>query len=215
MLEQLSEVLVHLVGQFGYLGVFVASMAESFFIPVPAEVIAFTAGYYAKSNGDLGLLALMCVITTAGNYVGATVFYGATRKGAEKFLPRFIDRWGPFLLISNEEVEKAERLFHKHGGKMVFFSKFLPVVKNLIDFPAGLSKMPFGLYSFYTLAGSFIRNVIYCLIGYFVYESKDQIFSLFAPIEKLLLLVLAVGLIVYIIKIIFRVRQLSIERKAN
>ncbi len=213
MLEQLSLTLVQLIGQFGFIGVFLASTLESFFIPVPAELIAFTAGYYARSSGDLMTLAIMCIVTTLGNYVGAAVFYTVCRRGAETFLPRFIDRWGPFLLISNEDLDKAQTLFKKHGGKMVFFSKFLPVIKNLIDFPAGLSQMPFTTYSTYTIAGSLIRNVIYATVGYFVYEAKDQIFAVFQPIERFLLLALGIAIAVYVIRIIFRIRQLELEKR--
>jgi len=214
MLEQLSEIFIHMVDQFGFIGIFIASTAESFFIPIPAEVIAFTAGYYARSSDNLWMLAFMIIITTLGNYVGAAVFFAACRRGARAFLPKFIDRWGPFLLISHEEVEKAENLFAKHGKKMVFFSKFIPVVKNLIDFPAGLSKMPFAEYTIYTIAGSLIRNAIFCFIGYFIYEAKDQIFTFMKPVEKLVLVALVVLGIVYILKVIFRIRQLSIERKS-
>jgi membrane protein DedA with SNARE-associated domain len=213
MLAQLSDLLIQLVNQFGYVGVFLASTLESFFIPLPGEVIAFTAGYVARSQESILALILMSIFITLGNYVGSVGFYFITRRGAETFLPRFIDRWGPFLLITQEDMDKVERLFAKHGGKMVFFSKFVPGVKNLIDFPAGVSKMPFLTFSFYTLLGSFIRNVILCGVGYFAYSIKDQVIAILSPIEKLVLIVLAVAIVIYVGRVVFRIRQLSIERK--
>jgi membrane protein DedA with SNARE-associated domain len=213
MLEQIATALEQLVLQTGYIGIFIATVVESFFAPIPSEIILVSAGYASKSSGGLPTLVIMCIFAALGNYVGTLPFYLISRMGAKSFLPKFIDRWGPFLLISNKDLEKAEKLFHQRGRSMVFFARLIPGIRSLIAFPAGVSKMPILSYTIFTLLGSLSWNLFLGGIGFFAYDAKDQIFALLAPVEKIILALIIIVVVLYSGNVIYQIRKMLIARK--
>jgi membrane protein DedA with SNARE-associated domain len=80
---------------------------------------------------------------------------------------KFADsKLGHLLLLSREKVEKAEIYFNKHGKISTFIGRLIPGIRQLVSIPAGLSKMHFGWFLFYTFLGAGIWNCVLALIGY-------------------------------------------------
>lgn len=214
MLEQISELLVQLLDQVGYLGLFIATFIESFFPPIPSEIVLLTAGFYANtSQGGLVTLVAMSFVGALGNYFGTLPFYGISRFGANTILPRFLQRWGPYLLISSNDLKKAERFFAKRGEVTIFISRLIPGVRSLISFPAGLSKMNFPRYTFFTLLGSFAWNMLLSTLGYFAYANREEIFAILTPIEKVILAIIVIIILFYLYKVFAQVRELRKQQK--
>lgn len=209
MLEQIANLLVQLVNTTGYLGVFVATVAESFFAPIPSEIILPTAGLAAHDAGGITALLLVCIVAALGNFVGTLPFYLISFFGSKSILPKLINRWGAYLLLSNEDLRKAERLFSKRGEVMVFFSRLIPGIRSLIAFPAGIAKMPFIRYTLFTLFGSFLWNLLLAGVGYVAYDFKDELFSFLQPVEKIVLFIILACVFVYVFKVVSRVRELK------
>lgn len=212
MLSQLLTFLEQLINQLGPIGLMFAAAVESFFPPIPSEFFLVTAGLSSRAQGGLVYLLILCVAASIGNYLGTLPFYIVSRWGAETFLPKFLDKWGPFLLISNKDLARAHRLFERRGAKVVFFAKLIPGIRSLIAFPAGVSKMNFTIYSIYSLLGSLVWNLILGLIGYFAYDAKDAILELFSPFEKIILAVLIATVIFYILNIFYQIRKRRFSR---
>lgn len=207
MLEEITNWLLQLLDSIGLLGVFFATAIESFFAPIPSEIILVTAGLYAKAEGGGVTLVILSVVAALGSFVGTLPFYLISRFGVNTFLPKFLDRWGKYLLISNADLEKANLLFKKRGPLMVFVSRLIPGVRSLIAFPAGAAKMNFLNYTFFTLLGSFCWNIFLSGIGFLAYDYKDQIFQLLKPVENLVLIILVVLFLVYLYKVVEEVRK--------
>lgn len=205
MLEEISNILVNLVDSIGAAGIFIASVVESFFPPIPSEVVLISAGFNASERNALELIPLFSVAAAVGNFVGTLPFYLVSRYGAETFLPKFLDKWGKFLLISNADLERVEKLFQKRGNIAVFLSKLIPGIRSIVAFPAGLSKMNFFKYTVFSILGSLVWNTFLILVGYVAFEQKDKIFELLKPFEVLVLGALILILIVYFVKIILNI----------
>lgn len=215
MLREISEFLVRLLESTGLFGLFFATVIESFFAPIPSEIVLFTAGYFANDNGGFPMLLLLCVVASLGNFVGTLPFYLLSRFGSEKYLPRFINKWGPYLLISNEDLAKSQKFFEKRGSITVFFARLIPGVRSLIAFPAGLSKMNTTKYTFYTLLGSFLWNLLLGGIGFWAFDRKEEFFAILDPVSNIIIALIAIVLVVYVIKIILNVRSLKREAKST
>lgn len=216
MLEQIANVLTQLVQQTGYIGIFLATMLESFFAPIPSEVILPTVGLAAKETGLFSTVLIASVVAALGNYVGTLPFYYISRIGADSLLPRLINKYGAFILISMDDIRKAEQLFAQRGRSMVFFSRLIPGIRSLIAFPAGISKMHFGTYTLFTLLGSFIWNFILITVGFVAYDHMDQIFALLKPVETLVIIIILVAIAIYLYKVTRKILELRrLNRSTN
>lgn len=209
MLEQITIALLSLLDKVGYIGVMVATAIESFFPPIPSEIILVTAGAYAQSQGSIFALVLVAIFASVGNYLGTLPFYLISRFSADNLLPRFLKKWGVFLLITPEDLVKAQRLFEKRGKSIVFISRLIPGVRSLIAFPAGAAKMNFTIYTIFTLAGSFFWNILLSSVGYVAYTNREAFFSFLKPVENLVIVIIILIVIAYGARVIYQIRKLK------
>ena len=154
----MHELILRIIEQGGLLGIFVLMALENIFPPIPSEVIMGLGGV-AVSRGTMDFWPLMLVGTvgcTAGNYMWYWLgdHWGRTR------LEPFVDRWGRWLTMEWEDVEKARGFFQRHGPWVVFVFRFTPVFRTMISLPAGLAHMGVGRFLVFTFAGAFIWNLL-------------------------------------------------------
>lgn len=138
------------VRDWGYLGVLLLMAMESSILPVPSELVIPPAAYWA-SKGEHGMsLAGVVLVGTLGSYVGATVMYWVSRALGRPLVLRY----GRFVRITPEKLERAERFLERYEKGGVFFARLLPVVRHLIGIPAGIVRMRLLPYSVWTIVGS-------------------------------------------------------------
>lgn len=169
------------IDQMGYLGVALLMFIETVFPPIPSEVIMPVAGLVAAR----GQMSLPLVITfgTAGAMLGNFVWYaGANWLGIERFRP-IIERYGRWLTVDWEEVERARRLFDKHGGGLVFVGRMLPTVRSLVSIPAGLLHMPLLPFLFWSTLGSTIWTGGLATAGYLLGAKFGEIDRYIGPVS--------------------------------
>jgi membrane protein DedA with SNARE-associated domain len=138
------------IHHWGYLAVFLLTVAEAACIPIPSEVTVGYAGYQA-STGRLDL-ALVILLGTVGETVGAYIAYTVGRTGGRALVERF----GRFVLLSSSDLDRAERWFDRKGEWSVGVGRVVPIVRTFIALPAGVAEMrlvPFGLL---TAGGSLV-----------------------------------------------------------
>ena len=104
-------------------------------------------------------------------------------------------RMGRLFLLSREKVEHAEHYFISNGRTSTFIGRLVPGVRHLISIPAGLAKMNLVDFVLFTFAGAGIWNIILAIIGYYLYEIREQIF----PYVGHILLGLGVGFVIYLV----------------
>lgn len=128
------------VGQWGYPGIVMLMALESSFFPFPSEVVIPPAAYLAASGKMNVGMVIFC--GTLGSLMGAFFNYWI----ALKFGRPFFERYGRYLLVSPNSLEKADRFFERHGHISTFIGRLLPGIRQYISLPAGLASM--GIFNF-------------------------------------------------------------------
>jgi len=203
MLHDVVNWVVGTVSDLGYIGIFIMMFLESSFFPFPSEVVMIPAGYLA-SKGDMNLgIAIGAGIF--GSLSGAVFNYYL----ALKFGRKFIARWGKYVFIKEETLEKMEDFFAKHGHISTFSGRLIPAVRQYISLPAGLAKMDIWKFSLYTSLGAGIWVVILAILGYFIGENQALIDQY---LKTIIISVIAVLLIIALVYIRFQIRKKGLKK---
>ena len=154
------------ISSYGYLAIFILMLAESACIPVPSELTMLFAGALSAGAVAGAHLNLVLVIAAgvAGNVAGSYLAWGIGAYGGRAAW----HRWGRYILLRDDDIDRAERWFGRHGTKAVFFGRLLPVVRTFISLPAGLARMPAGRFGIYTLLGCIPWTAALAWTGYLV-----------------------------------------------
>jgi len=180
---------------------------ESTFMPLPSEVVVPFAAWKA-AQGDLNVF-LVVVFGTIGALGGSLINYFLARYLGRPIIYRFAgSSAGRLFLLSEEKVRHAEEYFIRNGKSSTFIGRLVPGVRHLISIPAGLAKMNLRDFMLFTVAGAGIWNVILAVIGYYLYEMREQIF----PYIGHILLAFGAGFAVYLV---FRERKKRKGKKGN
>ncbi len=169
MLAEITQFILDTVGDWGYAGILIMMAIESSFIPFPSEIVMIPAGYLA-SKGEMNLI-LVLLSGFAGSMIGAWINYLLALSLGRKFLYAY----GGYFFMSPHTLKKMETFFKVHGAVSTFSGRLIPGVRQLISIPAGLSKMPFVLFSFYTFLGAAIWSSILVALGYVMGENEELI----------------------------------------
>lgn len=193
----LIEAIVTLLGRFvmntisslGYSGIFLTMAIESACIPLPSEIIMPFSGYLV-TTGQFSLIGVT-LAGAIGNVVGSIVAYYAGVWGGRPF----VERYGPYMLVSRRDLDLADRWFQKYGDAAVLFSRMLPVVRTFISLPAGIAAMNFPRFVLFTFVGALPWCYLLAYIGVKMGERWDQLHDYFHQFDIVigLLLVLAGG----------------------
>lgn len=134
-----------------YVGVFVLMTLESMIAPVPSELVMPFAGFLIYT-GHFDPFWVM-VASSLGSLVGSLLSYGMGTLGEPVVL-----RYGRYLLLNPHHLEWTKGFFARHGGKTIFISRFIPVVRHLISIPAGAARMALAPFLLYTFLGATMWN---------------------------------------------------------
>ncbi|MCR4660205.1 MAG: DedA family protein [Bacteroidales bacterium] len=159
-----------------YTAVGVLMTVESSFIPFPSEVVIPPAVYVASNPESEGGMKIWLVVLfgTLGALLGALINYWLSRWLGRPIIYAFArSRVGRLLQLSPEKLERAETYFNDHGNVSTLVGRFIPVIRQLISIPAGLSKMPMGPFVFFTFLGALAWNCILALLGWVAYRAAD------------------------------------------
>jgi len=183
---------------------------ESTFLPLPSEVVVPFAAYKA-AQGDLNVF-LVVLFGTLGALFGSLINYTLAYYLGRPLVYRFAESGvGRMFLLSKEKVEHAENYFIRNGKTSTFIGRLVPGVRHLISIPAGLAKMNLRDFMLFTFVGAGIWNIILAVIGYYLYEIRDQIF----PYIGHILLVLGAVFVIYLIIKARRSRKKSGQQPEN
>lgn len=178
---------------------------ESSFIPFPSEVVVPPAAYKSAA-GEMNVL-LVVVVATIGADIGALFNYVLARWLGRPFVYKFANsRLGKLCLVDEEKIQRAEIFFEKYGAIATLIGRLVPVVRQFISIPAGLSKMGITKFLIYTTLGAGAWNVILAVIGYGLHavvpynQLKDKVFEYSHAIGYSIAAVVALALVFLIVK---------------
>jgi membrane protein DedA with SNARE-associated domain len=180
--------IISIISSMGYGGVALLMAIESACIPLPSEVIMPFAGYLV-SIGTLNLIG----VTTAGAIgcnLGSIPAYYAGKYGGRPF----ILRWGKWVLIGADELDRAEAFFARFGSFSILIGRMLPVIRSFIAFPAGMARMNPWRFHIYTFTGSWPWCFVLALVGKHLGAAWNNDPALKAAMHKLdVVVIVAIG----------------------
>ena len=160
LLNLSSSTLTDLLSRWGYLAVFCFVAIESSGIPFPGETMLVTAAVYAGA-GHLSI-GWVIVAGAAGAIVGDNLGYTAGRFGGRNLAGRY----GRYIRLKPEHLDRAEEFFRKHGDKTVFLGRFVAVLRAWAAFLAGTNRMPWPRCLVFNAAGGIVWAIAYGTLGY-------------------------------------------------
>jgi len=194
MMEFIQPVLDWYMANLNYFTVALLMVIESSFIPFPSEVVIPFAAYKA-AQGNMNFFGVI-LAGTVGALVGALFNYYLAKYLGRIIIYRLADsKMGRLLLLSKEKIVHAENYFLKNGKTSTFIGRLVPAVRQLISIPAGLANMNIRDFVLYTTAGAGIWNIILAVIGFYLYEVREQLF----PYIEYILWIIGISFVAYLV----------------
>ena len=191
----MEQIIINIMEQVGYLGVFLLIAIENIFPPIPSEVILVFGGFmttYTSLN-----IPIMILAATLGSLLGAIVLYYIGKIFNKERLKRIVNgKIGKVLRLKASDIEKADKWFDTKGNKTVFFCRFIPIVRSLISIPAGMSEMPMQKFLLYTISGSLMWNTVLIIVGSIVGDKWETIVGYLDNFSNIILIILVVIFVV-------------------
>jgi membrane protein DedA with SNARE-associated domain len=181
-----------IVDRLGELGIGLLIFLENVVPPVPSEVILPLAGFRART-GALNVW-LAWPAATAGSVLGAIALYGlGAWLGYDRLHALAGKRW--FFLTSQKDLDRGQRIFDRHGGKVVLLGRCVPVIRSLVSIPAGIVRMPLPRFLLLTAIGSGVWNALFIGLGWYLGDQWDRVQTWLGPVTYVVLGLALVGLV--------------------
>ena len=166
----MSDWIIKLIEDAGYLGVGFLMFLETVFPPIPSEVIMTVSGL-AAARGKMDITAFIAA-GTSGAMLGNYFWY---------------------LALDWHEIEKAEKLFGTQGWAIVFFGRMLPTLRSLISIPAGLLHMRLMTFVIWSTIGTAGWTALLGLAGYSMGKTFKEVDNFVGPIAIAVMVVIVLG----------------------
>jgi membrane protein DedA with SNARE-associated domain len=195
--HQLVEFLTTLMQSIGWLGVVVIMALESANIPIPSEVTMPLSGWMlvqAKGGTALQAFLLGGFWGAVGCTIGSIISYALGAWGGRPL----VERYGKYILVSHEDLKKADQWFARWGDWAAFISRLLPIVRTFISFPAGVVRMNFPRFTIYSFVGSFIWCGLLALGGFYFGEHWEELRAIMRPFDIPIAIVIVAAGVYYV-----------------
>jgi membrane protein DedA with SNARE-associated domain len=195
--HQLVEFLTTLMQSIGWLGVVVIMALESANIPIPSEVTMPLSGWMlVQARGGTALQAFLLggLWGAVGCTIGSVISYALGAWGGRPL----VKRYGKYILVSHEDLEKADRWFARWGDWAAFISRLLPIVRTFISFPAGVVRMNFPRFTVFSFIGSFIWCGLLALGGFYFGEHWEELRAIMRPFDIPIAIVIVAAGVYYV-----------------
>ncbi|NJO44194.1 MAG: DedA family protein [Oscillatoriales cyanobacterium RM2_1_1] len=180
----------------GYVGIAFLMFLENYFSPIPSEIIMPLGGFTA-SRGELQVLYVV-LAGVLGSILGALPWYYLGKLVKKEQLMDLADRYGRWLTVSGEDIEKAQQWFDRRGQWAVLICRVVPGIRTYISLPAGMSHMPLMAFLIYSTIGTFIWIIFLTYAGYGLGKNYTLVEKFISPIAILVIASLAIAVIVWI-----------------
>ena len=149
--------------------IFLFMTIESSFIPFPSEVVMIPAGFliwrYPLTSSHVLDVLIVVAIGLCGSMAGAYINYFLSKFLGRPVLHTLLRKYGKFILMSEQSLDRAEEIFREYGEVVTFISRLLPAIRQLISIPAGLSHMNLFRFSLFTALGAGLWTAVLTMLG--------------------------------------------------
>lgn len=187
MLSLLHENLPHLIHAYGVWVVAGLIMLECMGLPLPGETALISAAIYAGTTHRLSIVAVIGAASVAAVVGGAIGFWIGRAAGYPLAL-----RYGSYIGLTESRLKLGYYMFSRHGGKIIFFSRFIAILRAISAFLAGANRMDLGRFMLFNVTGGVLWAVLF---GSAAYALGKQVHRIEGPVG-IALAVIVVALIV-------------------
>lgn len=192
LIAELGRFVIAMISKFGYTGILITMAIESACIPLPSEIIMPFSGYLV-STGQFSMLGVT-MAGAIGNVLGSLMAYYVGVWGGRPF----VERYGPYLLVSRRDLEMADQWFLKYGEAAVLISRMLPVVRTFISLPAGIVRMNVPKFVLFSFIGAVPWCYLLAYIGLKLGERWDGLHEYFHHLDVVIGMVLVLGFVYFL-----------------
>lgn len=202
-IEKFFNYIINIVSAWGYWGVGIGMMFESACMPVPSEIVLPLGGYLAYTGRLTFWGAVFAGVL--GGLIGSIIAYIVGYYGGRPF----IIKYGKYILISQNEFEKADKWFAKHGVATVFTSRLLPVIRTFISLPAGIARINFKKFVIYTILGSLPWSILLTYAGFALGQNWRLVKSSLKSFDGVIITGLLILISIYLYNHFFKKQKKS------
>nr|WP_227591434.1 DedA family protein [Acinetobacter sp. Marseille-Q1620] len=192
----MSNWIIQIMEQLGYFGILLLMFLDNVFPPIPSEIIMPSAGFSA-SQGKLTLYGVI-LAGSSGSLIAAALLYWIGYQFSHDSIFKYVDRYGKYIFIQQKDIQKALVFFEKYGHRIVFFGRMIPAVRSLISIPAGMSRMPFWKFMFYSALGTIIWTTFLACIGYYFGQNKILMDKIISHLSLVIITLAVIFIICYL-----------------
>jgi membrane protein DedA with SNARE-associated domain len=185
--------LLHFLSTYGYWAVLLFIAIESTGIPFPGETMLLIAATYAGATHRLSIL-LVIVAAASGAILGDNIGFWVGREGGFRLLRRY----GRYIRLDERKLKLGLYLFRKHGGKVVFFGRFVAVLRAWAAFLAGTNRMPWSPFLLFNALGGIVWATVYGLGGYFLGKNINRLEGPIGTISIVLAALIIIASLVFV-----------------
>jgi membrane protein DedA with SNARE-associated domain len=191
----------HFISQYGYIAIFFLLTLGIIGLPVPDEVLMTYLGYVTS----IGKLNYFLTVTAGigGSMVGITISYILGLKLGEPF----IRKYGSKFFIKEKAVKKTKLLFQKHGSIMLFACYFIPGVRHVAAYLAGITGYKYKLFAIFAYSGSIVWVLVFVTLGNRLGSNWGVMNTLISKYTNTILFILAITILIAIVYYVFFIRM--------
>jgi membrane protein DedA with SNARE-associated domain len=186
---------------------FLLIAVESAGVPLPGETALVASGVLA-SQSKLNIVAVIAVASAAA-IIGDNGGYWIGRKGGRKLL----ERWSLVNRHAQKVLPRAERIFAKHGGKTVFFGRFIAILRITAAWMAGISRMPWGRFLLFNAAGGILWATLVGLVAYYSGKAAANAIQTYGLYAAGAIAIAIVAIVVFVLALRWRERRMVANEK--
>lgn len=165
LINEIITIILNVVDKLGYIGIFIAMIIESSFVPFPSELVLIPAGALIKLHQMS--LSLVVSLAVLGSLIGAEINYQIGYRLGRKGVKKLIKKYGKIFLLNEKIVQQTDAFFEKNGKITIFTGRLIPAIRQLISLPAGFAKMKKDEFWIFTAMGAGLWSLVLIYLGYF------------------------------------------------
>lgn len=197
----MADWVLETISTFGYIGLALVLLVENLFPPIPSEIVLPLAGFLV-GTGDLNYWGAVFA-ATFGAVVGAWILYAIGLWGGRPVILRY----GKYLWISEEELDRAESWFKRYGDWVVLVARVIPLARSVVSVPAGTMRMPPLRFTVLTTAGTLIWNILLIQAGVILGENWEQVNEFMGTYSNVAYVAIALVVVYLIFKVVTHYRD--------
>jgi membrane protein DedA with SNARE-associated domain len=197
------------LNDYGYLAIAGFVLLEDFGVPVPGETVLILGAVYAGSGRLsvwlVGLIGFLAAVV--GDNIGFAIGHFGGRP--------LVERYGRYVLLTPERLDKATGFFERHGGKVVTVARFVEGLRQANGIIAGISRMHWARFLAFNALGAALWVAVWTSVGYFSGSHINEIYDKATRYDTYLAIAVGALALLWVIRFVVRTRRRRMERSAS